>query len=127
MLSKYGPVLLRVGLFLVLLWFGFNQLLHPEMWTRLVPVWAASIFGDASTTVHVNGYFEIVMAILLVLGVQVRVVGFMLGLHLIGIASSFGLSSTGVRDWGLCIAAFSIFLNGPDFLSLDQKWLRSTL
>lgn len=126
-LSKYGPVLLRLALAIVLIWFGTSQLLHPENWTRIVPAWANGIFGGADTVVHMNGYFEIIMAILLLAGIQVRIVGLILGLHLIAIASNFGLSPTGVRDWGLCLAAFSIFLNGPDAWSLDQKWLRSTL
>lgn len=126
-LSKYGPILLRVGLCLVFLWFGSNQLMHPENWVRIVPAWAASIFGSAETTVHINGYVEIILSLILLAGIQVRVVAFILGLHLIGIASTFGLSPTGVRDWGLCLASFSVFLNGADAWCLDRKWLHSTL
>lgn len=126
-LSKYGSVLLRIALSLVVLWFGYGQLANPDMWIRIVPEWAAGLFGGAPNVVLVNGWFEIIAGVLLLLGIQVRLIGLLLGLHLIGIASSFGLSPTGVRDWGLCLAMFAVSLNGPDVWSLDQKWLRSTL
>lgn len=126
-LSKYGPILLRYAMSLVVLWFGYSQLINPEMWMRVVPAWAAGMFdGGAATIIMMNGWFEIITGILLILGIGVRWVAFLLGLHLIGIASNFGLSPIGVRDWGLCLAMFGVFLNGADVWSLERKWSPST-
>ncbi|MCX6716106.1 MAG: DoxX family protein [Candidatus Taylorbacteria bacterium] len=119
-LKSYAPVLVRVALSLVFLWFGYNQLAHPDMWIKIVPAWAGGIFGSAAIVVTINGWFEIVAGLLLIAGIQVRIVSLLLGLHLISIASGFGLSAIGIRDWGLCLATFSIFLNGPDIWSLDS-------
>ena len=36
-IKKYSPVILRFGLAIVFLWFGFSQLKNPEPWTGLLP------------------------------------------------------------------------------------------
>ena len=36
-LEKSGPVILRVGLALVFLWFGSSQLFSPTQWTSFLP------------------------------------------------------------------------------------------
>lgn len=120
-LSSYGPVLLRVAMSLVFLWFGTNQLIHTASWTGVVPSFVAGIFGSASTVVLLNGWFEIVAGLMLIVGFHTRIVSLLLGLHLIGIAGGFGLSAIGVRDWGLCLATLSIFFNGPDMWCVDLK------
>ena len=121
-LSAYGPVLLRIGMSLVFLWFGTNQFLHTAMWTGVVPAWAAGLFGSASTVVILNAWFEVVAGILLLVGFHTRVVALLLGLHLISIAGGFGLSAIGVRDWGLCLATLAIFFNGYDMWCVDKKF-----
>lgn len=123
-ISSYGPILVRVAMSLVFLWFGANQLMHAASWTSVVPGWAAAAFGGASTVVLLNGWFEIVAGLMLLAGFHTRVIALLLGLHLIGIAGGFGLSALGVRDWGLCLATLSIFFTGPDIWCIDRKLSR---
>ena len=121
-LTKYGPLVLRIGLASVFLWFSINQFMSTDMWIRIVPAWATSLFGSAVTVVHLNAWFELVVSLMLLVGLQTRWIALILTLHLGQIAFGFGLSATGVRDWGLCIAALSIFFSGADVLSLDHIW-----
>ncbi len=123
-LSSYAPVVVRIGISLVLLWFGTNQFMHPEMWIRVVPAWASGLFGGALAVVHINAWFETIMALLLIVGLQVRIVGLIAALHILSIASTFGLSAVGVRDFGLTFAALSVFFAGGDVWSLDYKFAK---
>ncbi len=62
-----------------------------------------------------NGIFEVVLGTLLAMGFFVRIIAFILALHLIPIALDFGFVPTGVRDLGLSIAtlALSLMYNKP--------------
>jgi uncharacterized membrane protein YphA (DoxX/SURF4 family) len=70
--------------------------------------------------VKLNGIFEIVMGTLLLVGWQVRWVALLLSLHLFGIMYTVGYNEIGVRDFGLAVALFSIFMHGSDPLSIHQ-------
>lgn len=115
-LEPYAPVVLRLGLAFVFAWFGATQLLGPQSWTALIPQWVTNISGmSALTVVYINGVFEVIAAILLVLGVWTRLVAFLLFLHLLTIVFDLGLNAIGVRDIGLSVAALTLALwgNGP--------------
>ncbi|MBI2623654.1 MAG: DoxX family membrane protein [Candidatus Liptonbacteria bacterium] len=121
-LASYAPVVLRLALALVFLWFGTSQLTTPAAWTGFVPAWALNISGmGAATIVHVNGWFEVVASVLLGLGVAVRPVAFLLFMHLAGIAASLGMTELGVRDFGLSMATLAVALSGEDRLCLLRK------
>lgn len=123
-LKSYAPNILRVGMSLVILWFGSQQLLHPAMWTGFLPDWVSSLPLTPITFIYLNGWLEIVAGILLFLGFFTRIVGTILALHLLGIVFSVGYTAVGVRDFGLTIALISIVLNGEDSWSLDRKLVR---
>ena len=36
-LKKYSPLLLRTGIAIIFLWFGFSQLKSPSDWVRMLP------------------------------------------------------------------------------------------
>lgn len=57
--AKHAPVLLRVGIALVFLWFGFNQLLNAENWIMWLPPWAHTLPISANTFILINGTFEV--------------------------------------------------------------------
>ena len=121
-MSRYAPVVLRLGLAAVVLWFGMNELMSPAAWASYVPEWATSLSGlTPLTIVYLNGAFEVVAAILLALGVFVRTISFLLFAHLIVIVAEIGLNPTGVRDLGLAAGFLSLMLSGPDALSLGKK------
>ena len=119
-LKKYFPVVLRFGLAIVFLWFGFSQLKNPEPWTGLLP----GFLNSNVSFIYLNGIFEIIFASLLLLGLFTRVASFILGLHLIGIIFSLGYGAVVVRDVGLAIATFSMFLHGADEFCLDKLLLK---
>jgi uncharacterized membrane protein YphA (DoxX/SURF4 family) len=79
------------------------------------------MFGGAPVVIKLNGWLEVILGLLLLLGIWVRPVALVLALNLFSIASTFGLAPTGVRDFGLAITTFSIFLRGSDMWSLGRR------
>lgn len=121
-LRSLAPVVLRFTLVFVYAWFGISQLTDPNTWAVIVPDWATSLSGlEGTLIVQMNGGFEVVAALLLALGFFVRYVAVLLFLHLIVIASGFGLSPTGVRDFGLSFATLALALFGEDRWCLGFK------
>ena len=121
MLKPFSPVVLRIGIAAVFLWFGFDQFIHTTDWIGYVPQSIRDILHLSPTTlVYMNGLFEITFGLALFLGFYTRFVAFLLALHLMDITFIVGYSSIGIRDFGLSIAVIAIWLNGRDFLSLDR-------
>ncbi len=123
-LPAYAPFVLRLGLALVFVWFAYNQMAHLSNWLGVVPDWAVTVFGSKTAVIYLNAWFEIICAALLIIGLQTRWIGLILCLHLIQIAAGFGLTATGVRDYGLAFAALAIFFHGAGALSLDNMFAR---
>ncbi len=121
-LLKYSPVIVRVGISLVFLWFGASQILTPEDFTSFLPKFMSATGISPINLIHFNGAFEIIFGILLLLGLFTRLISLALGVHILIIAVNLGgLNQLSVRDLGLTFATFSIILAGPDMLSLDNK------
>jgi uncharacterized membrane protein YphA (DoxX/SURF4 family) len=126
-IQPYGAVILRLGMGLVFICFSYYQFSNPSMWTGFVPKAVSSLFGGNSTMlVLLNAWFELIAGLALIVGVQVRTVSLLLAVHLFGIAGTIGISPLGVRDLGLSIATFSVFLAGPDVWSLDRYFRNRT-
>lgn len=121
--KEYGPSILRIGLALVFLWFGLNQLFDPGSWVGWVPGWIHPIVHPA-IVVFVNGIFEVALGTMLLIGFMTRLSALILGVHLFFISLSVGYGGTMVRDLGLFIATFSIVLIGSGKFSLDNKFGR---
>ena len=120
-MKSFAPVVLRVGLALVFLWFGTQQITNTAMWIRLIPQSIIDISGlTAATLVHFNGAFEIVFGLCLLFGFFTRTVTLLLALHILDITFVVGFNATGVRDFGLSIATITLFLLGPHSWSLDS-------
>ena len=135
--KKYAPIILRIGLALVFLWFGLTQLVNPQSFMGYLPDFLLDHSADMNhehpfqsahnlpLTAHViimgNGFFETVFGIMLILGLFTRVSSLLLALHLFGIMITLGYNDIAIRDLGLMFAAFAIFLNGPDRWTLDNK------
>jgi uncharacterized membrane protein YphA (DoxX/SURF4 family) len=125
-LKVFSPVILRVGLAFVFIWFGVNQIMEPQSWIDFVPEYITSFLHlDVTTVVYLNAAFEILCGSALLLGFSTRVVALLLALHMLDITFTVGLDdSIGVRDLGLSCAMIAIWLNGYDWLSLD-RWIKS--
>lgn len=113
----YAPSVLRYGMTIVILWFSLQQFFHADVWTAYVPDSAVLMTHlSAITLVYFNAVFELVFGTLLAFGWQTRITALLLSAHLFDIMYVVGYGEIGVRDFGLAVATFVIFMNGPDLL-----------
>ena len=117
------PVVLRLGLAVVFLWFGSQQLSDPSVWTGFVPGWTANPWISVETIILLNGFAEIVAAVLLISGFWLRPVGLLLTIHMLVIALEAG-GAIGIRDFGLAISCLALALSTPDHWTLDAYFVR---
>jgi len=108
-LSKYSKLVLRLGLAFVFGWFGYTAFTNPEMFVGLVPAWTGSIL-PALTLIKIHGVFELVFAVLLLVGWKTRLVSGLLLLSLIGTIASLSYGPTMIRDIAIALALLSVFL-----------------
>ncbi len=120
--QKYGATVVRVGISLVFLWFGTSQLLDPSFWIGFVPEYAKILPITVTTLVFLNGLFEVIFGILLILGLFTRISAIFLALHMAHIITVVGYNEIAVRDFGIFMGALSVFFTGSDFFTLDYKF-----
>ncbi len=111
--ESYAPLVLRIGLGFVFIWFGFSGITNPSMWVGMVPEWTA-VFGPAATLVVIHGIVELIGGIMLCAGWYVRPVGIILLLSLLQTLTILSFGPIMVRDIGLALALFSSILYGND-------------
>ncbi len=119
-MKKYSSLILRIGIGLVIIWFGTQQLINPASWYGFLPTWTNNIPVSHTAFIYLNGWFEVCFGILLILGLYTKIVAGLLTLHLLGIVFSVGYSPIGVRDFGLTIALLSIFLSEENWFSMHK-------
>lgn len=68
-----------------------------------------------------NGTFELLFGTLLIMGFYTRAVALVLSLNLLLIVINLGYNDIAVRDFGLTLVTFSIFLGGADKWCLDSR------
>ena len=136
-LKQYAPILIRISISLVFLWFGISQVINPESFFGYIPQWiyphsveiihehALQSMHNFPLTPHLiimsNGVFEIIFGFLLLLGLFTRLDALVLSLHMILIILNIGYNDIAIRDLGLLMATISIVLYGPDKWCLDKK------
>ncbi|MEI6396626.1 MAG: DoxX family membrane protein [Candidatus Taylorbacteria bacterium] len=121
-IELYSPSVLRYGMVAVILWFSLQQLINASAWTAFVPDSIVSISHmDATVLVYFNALFELVFGLMLLFGWQTRLAALLLSLHLFDIMWVVGYGEIGVRDLGLAVATFVVFMNGPDLLCIQRK------
>jgi uncharacterized membrane protein YphA (DoxX/SURF4 family) len=108
-MQRFGLMILRFGLAAVFLWFGFNQVLSPAKWIAFVPDWSFLSVLSAQKIVLINGVFEIIAGVLLILNIFTRIVSLLLAIHMAAIVYSLGLKEDGVNSFGIGISALSLF------------------
>lgn len=118
--SRYAPLIIRISLSIVFLWFGINQLIFTEDFISYLPEFLLNTNYAKVITIF-NGIFEASFGILLIIGLFKRFAALILGLHLLTIVISLGYNDIAVRDFGLMLVTFSIFLRGPDEWCLDWR------
>jgi len=123
-MKNWAQIVLRIGLGLVVIYFGSQQLMDPVSWVSYLPSWTASLPFGQTSFIYLNGWFELVFGILLIAGFYTRIVSGLLALHLASIVFTIGYNEIGVRDFGLTVALASIALYGPSAWSLDEFFAR---
>jgi len=118
--KDYSAPILRIGVSIVFLWFGFNQVFDPNYFISYLPAFVYQLPFSVISFVMFNGILELILGGLLIAGMYTRVVAFLLGLHLLAITISLGYNEIAVRDLGLTIATFAVMLNGKDKWSLKN-------
>ena len=120
-MRKAAPVVLRIGMSLVFLWFGWQQLSDTALWTSIIPPFYTDLTGMSATTfVLINGWFEVIFGSLLLVGVFTKITAFFLALHMLHVTFTVGYNGIGVRDFGLATGMISVFLQGADSWCLDK-------
>ncbi|MDO8521423.1 MAG: DoxX family protein [bacterium] len=120
-LKKIGPAILRIGLALVYIWFGVQQILHTATWIGYIPESVLEAVPlEAGTLVHINGAFEIFFAFSLLLGMFTRLSALLLAVHMFDVTFIVGFDAIGVRDFGLSIGTLAVFFFGADILCLEK-------
>jgi uncharacterized membrane protein YphA (DoxX/SURF4 family) len=107
---NFPALVLRIGLSIVIMWFGSQQLLHPEMWVSWVPEWTAMLSLTPERVVFLNGLFEITAGVLLCVGFYVRILASVLALHMAVLVLDIRITAVGVRDFGLASGFLSLAL-----------------
>lgn len=100
--------ILRIGLGLVILWFGVEQILNPNSWIGYVPLWLDSLL-TATVVVYINGGFEIIASLLLIFNRFVKLSSLLLSIHLVLIIIELGYNATAIRDIGILVGLIALF------------------
>jgi uncharacterized membrane protein YphA (DoxX/SURF4 family) len=123
-MKKFAPILLRLSMAAVIIWFGVSQLTDPNSWLGFLPTWTATLPISQTALVYLNGWFELSFGLSLLFGFYTRFVALLLALHLLDITYIVGYNAIGIRDLGLALATISVFLFGSDTFSIDNLFER---
>ncbi len=111
--ADWAPTAARVLLGLVLAWFGYHELVAPQLWTGYVPlVSVTSQFAIVLVLVH--GWVLLMLAVAIIAGVALRLAAAIASLALLQIVITLtitgGLSDLTLRDVG--VLGLAICLTG---------------
>ncbi|HIG96540.1 TPA: DoxX family membrane protein [Candidatus Woesearchaeota archaeon] len=127
-MHRYAPLVLRLAMSFVVLWFGFTQLVAPQTFMGYMPSWmpmmGPMMHMQPVSFITFNAVFEIIFGFLLLLGFFTRIAAFLLFLHIFFIGINFGYNDIAVRDIGLSLATLAVCLQGPDAWCLDHNKLK---
>lgn len=101
--EAWGPTASRLLLGLVLLWFGYHELVMPGLWTGYVPI-LPTTSSAAEVLVLAHGWLLLMLAVALLAGIGPRVAAAIAAVLLLEIVISLavtGLSDLVLRDVGV--------------------------
>lgn len=115
-LQSLAPIVLRIGIGFVFLYFGWSGVTQPDMWAGMVPEWTNAI-ATPETLVRIHGVFELVGGLLLIAGLWIGIVSGLLFLNLLHTVFLLTSGPIIVRDIGILTGLLSLFLASlPGFL-----------
>jgi uncharacterized membrane protein YphA (DoxX/SURF4 family) len=102
--ADWAPTIARVLLGLTLAWFGYHELMTPQLWTGYVPG-AATTSGFAIVLVLAHGWLLLVLAVAIIAGTGLRLAAAAAALLLLEIVVALtvtgGLTDLTLRDVGV--------------------------
>lgn len=120
--GQYSIPIIRIGIALVLLWFGIDELLRPDVWMGYIPPWLAPlILVSIRSFVLFNGSMEIIIGLFLLIGLYTRMFAVLATLHLLSIVAAVGYNDIAIRDLGLAAMALSLVFSGAGKWSVDGR------
>lgn len=119
--KDYAPALVRIGVGIVFFLFGISQITRPQTWLAWLPNFVGNLPFTQITFLILTGIFNLIVGVLLIIGIFTKIAALLSSLHLIGVIISLGYNDISIRDFGLLLAALSIFFNGPDKFCIQKK------
>lgn len=102
---------LRIGLAGVFLYAGVNSLLNPSAWIGYIPQWVGSIpLLTRELALMFHAIFEIILAIVLLIGLWKRLAATLAFLSLAAIIIFYGIDDVSFRDFGLLASSYALLL-----------------
>lgn len=129
-LKKYAPILLRFGLAVVFLLFGYQKLSVPEQTRAEIQLLLDIGLGSASAINYYLGLAELLVALGFLLGAYMKYIASLASVLLTGFFVSFiwkygaSVDPTLYRDLGLLGGTLSLWFSGAGPISIDA-WFES--
>ncbi len=120
-IRDYAPIFARFGVGIVFFLFGISQLIYPKAWISWIPSYVTQLI-DPIIFIYINGSFDLIIGLLLLIGFLTRISAFLGIMHLIGVIYNIGFNDISIRDFGLLLVLVSVLLNGPDKFCFDNKF-----
>lgn len=121
--AEWAPTAARVMLALALAWFGYHELVTPQLWTGYVPGVSATS-QTAIVLVLVHGWVLLMLAVAIAAGIALRIAAAIAALLLVQIvitlAITGGLTDLTLRDVGVLGLAVCLTGNSRQRLVLTR-------
>ena len=119
---KISEKILRIGLSVVIIWFGISQLINRQIWIGDLPASAFDLsFISTINLVYINGIFETLFGILLLLNQCSKVVSTILAIHMLTIIMHLGYNEIAIRDFAICIGFISLIFSSENKYFFKKK------
>lgn len=120
-------LLLRLGLGVEFVLFGYGKLTDLPSWIGYIPPWVSPLIPMPVTTfLQAVGVVELVLGLLLIIGLWVRVVAILSALHLAGVLVALGYNDLAIRDFVSFMAALALASLGHASCHYSLDGSRST-
>lgn len=100
---------LRFGLGLVLIYAGIHMFFDPLSWLGFVPAWLAGLI-NAKTFLYIHAVAEFFLGLFLLFDWLTSLISFLVFADFLVIILFYGIDEVTFRDFGLMMAALSLFL-----------------
>ncbi|MDP3770786.1 MAG: DoxX family membrane protein [bacterium] len=102
-------LLLRLGLGIEFVIFGYGKLTDLASWIGFVPPWMSPLLPmSTSAFLQAVGVVELVLGVLLIVGLWTRVIAALAALHLLGVLIALGYNDLAVRDFVAFMSALAL-------------------